>query len=116
MATTLARIPKVKSLIAKNNAKLQSDKKQSKITRASREAAVRRYERELKALETKLETKRGIERLPVVKGRVEVAPDADVVGSESLPARKIGPVVRKIGAGQGPSSSQAFSSSHRDWF
>ena len=101
MATTLARIPKVKQNIAKNEAKLQSDKKQSKKTRDSREAAIRKYERELKALEAKLETKRGIERLPVSKGRVEAAPDVDVVGSERLPARKIGPVVRKVGAGQG---------------
>ena len=101
MATTLARIPKVKQNIAKNEAKLQSNKKQSKKTRDSREAAIRKYERELKALEAKLETKRGIERLPVSKGRVEAAPDVDVVGSERLPARKIGPVVRKVGAGQG---------------
>ncbi len=64
MATTLARIPKVKQNIANNEAKLRDEKDQSDELRLSREAAIRKYERELKALEARLETKRGIERLP----------------------------------------------------
>jgi hypothetical protein len=176
-ATILARIPKVKSLIDKNNAKLQSDKKQSKKTRDSRVAAVRKYERELKTLETKRDTKRGIAReattntqlveedkvrtLDAVRDELEILalslgqetdaykalaeqyknknvdsvqaarllsaaalkfgkatpeykkalkaelnenPQANTVAAaetERLPARKVGPVVRKIGVGQG---------------
>jgi len=99
--TINARIPKVQQNIAKNEDLLQNEKGQSAKLRESRERAVRKYKRELASLEARRDTKRGIERAPVAKGRIEAAPDEDVVGSERLPARKIGPVVRKIGVGQG---------------
>ena len=71
MATTLARIPKVKQNIANNEAKLRDEKGQSKKTRESREAAIRKYERELKTLEARLETKRGIERESSTNAQLE---------------------------------------------
>ena len=86
------RIAKIKTLIAKNAAKPETD---------SRKAAIRKYEREMAQLQARVETKRGIERSSVVKGRVEVAETEAAVGTERLPARVIGPVVRKTGAGQG---------------
>jgi hypothetical protein len=98
--TTLARIPKVKQNIANNQAKLRDEADQSAETRKSREDAIRKYERELKVLEARLETKRGIERLTVVGGRVESPEGVLPVEAERLRTPIVGPLVRKIGPGQ----------------
>ena len=86
------RIAKIKQNIAKNEAKPETD---------SRTAAILRYEREMQRLEKRLETKRGMERLPVTEGRVEATATAAVTEGERLRAPIKGPVVRKIGPGQG---------------
>lgn len=86
------RIAKIKKNIATNEAKPETE---------SRIAAILRYKREMQKLEKRLETKRGMERLPVTEGRVETTATSAVTEGERLRAPIKGPVVRKIGPGQG---------------